>query len=259
MEYAEIYPTSGKKLKPFDTIVTDRTRTIELWKEPKSEQVRIILGSAKGDMKFFTNSLNVSNYKILEQHEPKDRPEKTIPFDIELSHMFSFSPMQSSSTDFLETIISTISKMSYAWIQILFVRDDRIGDACSRHLYALQRAMADITKDKIELQGSIGSNFMPKYRKVRTSNDKHVPEFMRIAYPDYAQRDQENLCAMGIRGLFASGEYNTNLKIMQSLAEQLRSKQDSGTLMQYQKHPYFDQYMRSRILYDDNAIAQLLS
>ena len=174
----------------------------------KSEQVRIILGSAKGDMKFFTNSLNVSNYKILEQHEPKDRPEKTIPFDIELSHMFSFSPMQSSSTDFLETIISTISKMSYAWIQILFVRDDRIGDACSRHLYALQRAMADITKDKIELQGSIGSNFMPKYRKVRTSNDKHVPEFMRIAYPDYAQRDQENLCAMGIRGLFASGEYN---------------------------------------------------
>ena len=61
MEYAEIYPTSGKKLKPFDTIVTDRTRTIELWKEPKSEQVRIILGSAKGDMKFFTNSLNVSN------------------------------------------------------------------------------------------------------------------------------------------------------------------------------------------------------
>ena len=52
MEYAEIYPTSGKKLKPFDTIVTDRTRTIELWKEPKSEQVRIILGSAKGDMKF---------------------------------------------------------------------------------------------------------------------------------------------------------------------------------------------------------------
>ena len=145
----------------------------------------------------------------------------------------------------------------YAWIQILFVRDDRIGDACSRHLYALQRAMADITKDKIELQGSIGSNFMPKYRKVRTSNDKHVPEFMRIAYPDYAQRDQENLCAMGIRGLFASGEYNTNLKIMQSLAEQLRSKQDSGTLMQYQKHPYFDQYMRSRILYDDNAIEQL--
>ena len=98
MEYAEIYPTSGKKLKPFDTIITDRTRTIELWKEPKSEQVRIILGSAKGDMKFFTNSLNVSNYKILEQHEPKDRPEKTIPFDIELSHMFSFSPMQSSST-----------------------------------------------------------------------------------------------------------------------------------------------------------------
>ena len=57
--------------------------------------------------------------------------------------------------------------------------------------------MADITKDKIELQGSIGSNFMPKYRKVRTSNDKHVPEFMRIAYPDYAQRD--HLCAMGIR------------------------------------------------------------
>ena len=54
MEYAEIYPTSGKKLKPFDTIVTDRTRTIELWKEPKSEQVRIILGSAKGDIKFFT-------------------------------------------------------------------------------------------------------------------------------------------------------------------------------------------------------------
>ena len=46
-------------------------------------------------------------------------------------------------------------------------------------------------------------NFMPKYRKVRTSNDKHVPEFMRMAYPDYAQRDQENLCAMGIRGLFA--------------------------------------------------------
>ena len=79
MEYAEIYPTSGKKLKPFDTIITDRTRTIELWKEPKSEQVRIILGSAKGDMKFFTNSLNVSNYKILEQHEPKDRPEKTTP------------------------------------------------------------------------------------------------------------------------------------------------------------------------------------
>ena len=68
---------------------------------------------------------------------------------------------------------------------------------------------------------------------------------------------KENLCAMGIRGLFTSGEYNTNLKIMQSLAEQLRSKQDSGTLMQYQKHPYFDQYMRSRILYDDNAIAQL--
>ena len=54
-------------------------------------------------------------------------------------------------------------------------------NACSRHLYALQRAMADITKDKIELQGSIGSNFMPKYRKMRTSNDKHVPEFMRIA------------------------------------------------------------------------------
>ena len=53
-----------------------------------------------------------------------------------------------------------------------------IGDACSRHLYALQRAI--ITKDKIELQGSIGSNFMPKYRKVR-SNDKHVPEFMRKA------------------------------------------------------------------------------
>ena len=24
--------------------------------------------------------------KILDQHEPKDRPEKTIPFDIELSH-----------------------------------------------------------------------------------------------------------------------------------------------------------------------------
>ena len=49
----QIYPTSGKKLKPFDTIVTDRTRTIELWKEPKSEQVRIILGSAKGDMQIF--------------------------------------------------------------------------------------------------------------------------------------------------------------------------------------------------------------
>ena len=76
--------------------------------------------------------------------------------------MFSFSPMQSSSTDFLETIISTISKMSYAWIQILFVRDDRIGDACSRHLYALQRAIADITKDKIELQGSIGIQFYAK-------------------------------------------------------------------------------------------------
>ena len=90
MEYAEIYPTSGKKLKPFDTIVTDRTRTIELWKEPKSEQVRIIFGSTKGDMKFFTNSLNVSNYKILDQHEPKDRPEKTIPFDIDLSTFFHY-------------------------------------------------------------------------------------------------------------------------------------------------------------------------
>ena len=102
--------------------------------------------------------------------------------------MFEFLiPCNRSSTGLLETIISTISKMSYAWIQILFVRDDRIGDACSRHLYALQRAIADITKDKIELQGSIGSNFMPKYRKVRTSNDKHVPEFMRIAYPDYAR------------------------------------------------------------------------
>ena len=99
---------------------------------------------------------------------------------------------------------------------------------------------------------------MPKYRKVRTSNDKHVPEFMRIAYPDYAQRDQENLCAMGIRGLFAIRRVQlSTLKIMQSLAEQLRSKQDSGTLMQYQKHPYFDQYMRSRILYDDKAIEQL--
>ena len=76
--------------------------------------------------------------------------------------MFSFSPMQSSSTDFLETIISTISKMSYAWIQILFVRDDRIGDACSRHLYALQRAMADITKDKIELTGIYRIQFYAK-------------------------------------------------------------------------------------------------
>ena len=47
--------------------------------------------------------------------------------------MFSFSPMQSSSTHFLETIISTISKMSYAWIirfnfkilvSIIFVTDN---------------------------------------------------------------------------------------------------------------------------------------
>ena len=117
MECAEIYPTSGKKLKPFDTIVTDRTRTIELWKEPKSEQVRIILGSAKGDMKFFTNSLNVSNYKILDQHEPKDRPEKTIPFDIELSHMFSFSPMQSSSRFWLFRIIQSFLSISYDGIK----------------------------------------------------------------------------------------------------------------------------------------------
>ena len=91
MEYAEIYPTSGKKLKPFDTIVTDRTRTIELWKEPKSEQVRIILGSAKGE-------LNVSNYKLLEQHEPKDRPEKTIPFES------SFHVYRSFADDFLAPV-----------------------------------------------------------------------------------------------------------------------------------------------------------
>ena len=51
---------------------------------------------------------------------------------------------------------------------------------------------------------------------------------MRIAYPDYEIRKISG--GMGIRGLFASGEYNANLKIMQSLAEQLRSKQDSGTL-----------------------------
>ena len=69
---------------------------------------------------------------------------------------------------------------------------------------------------------------------------------MRIAYPDYAQRDQENLCAMGIRGLFASGEYNAKAAL-----------KTGYTLMQYQKHPYFDQYMRSRILYDDKAIEQL--
>ena len=184
-------------------------------------------------MKFFTNSLNVSNYKILDQHEPKDRPKKTIPFDIELSHMFSFSPMQSNSTDFLETIISTISKMSYAWIQILFVRDDRIGDACSRHLYALQRAMADITKDKIELQGSIGSNFMPKYRKVRTSNDKHVPEFMRIAYPDYAQRDQD--LVMPNRG---------SVTLRHTKDKEYRDL-GSNFMPKYRKHAYFCKHVSS--------------
>ena len=258
MEYAEIYPTLGKKLqKTFNTVVTNRTRTIELWKEPKSEQVRLVLGAPRGDMEFFTNSLNVSNYEMLDQREPKGRPEKTIPFDIELSHMFSFSPMQSNSANFLEAIISAISKMSYAWIQILFVRDDRIDSACSRHLYTLQHAISDITKEKIDLQGSLGSNFIPKYHKVHTSSGKQVPESMRIAYPDYAQREQENLCAMSIRGRFASDEHKTNLKIMQSLAEHLRSKQDSGTLMQYQKHPYFDQCMESRIAYDDESIEQL--
>ncbi len=257
IQLAEAYPTFGKKLEPTRTIVTDRIRAYELWKEPQSEQVRIILGAPKGDMKFFANSLNVVNYEILEQTEPAGKPKKTIPFDIELSHMFSFSPMRDDSTDFLESIISAISKMNYAWIQILFVRDERIDTACSRHLSALQDAITDITKDKVELQGSLGSNFKPNYRQVKIPSDKKIPEFMRIAYPDYIQREQENLCVMGIRGIFEADEYDANLKIMQSLAKQLRSKQDSGILMQYPSHQYFEQYLKSRILYDDEAINQL--
>ena len=44
---------------------------------------------------------------------------------------------------------------------------------------------------------------------------------------------------------------------MQSLAEQLRSKQDSGTLMQYQKHPngfsfIIQNYARIRIAHSNN-------
>ena len=52
IQLAEVYPTSGIKPKTQNTVVTNRTRAIELWKEPKSEQVRIILGAQQGEMKF---------------------------------------------------------------------------------------------------------------------------------------------------------------------------------------------------------------
>ncbi len=257
IQLAEIYPTSGIKSKTQNTVVTNRTRAIELWKEPKSEQVRIILGAQQGEMKFFTNSLNLVNYDHLEQTEPVGRPDDAIQFDIEVSKAFNFSPMLMDNTDFLEMLISTISNMSYAWIQILFVRDDRINDACSIHLNSLYNEIKDITKGKTDFHASVDRNFIPKYNTVHTPSDKQVPEFMRTARPDYEQRVHENLCAMSIRGIIAKDEHGANLKTMQSLAEHLRSKQDRGLLITYKKYPYFDQYMKSRTMYDDNAIQQL--
>ena len=256
--FAIAHPVAGTKIKSNPTLVTYRTRSLELWKEPGSEEVYVILCTTKDDMKNFANSLGLVDYEIIKKNMPDGRPKDTTSFDVELSLQQNFTPFEIENVDFLELLIQTISTMEYAWIQILFVADERIGNICSQSAALLGKKIKNKTADKPDIQFTgLGSNLVPRFSQSKKSGDK-VDRVYWEALKDYTERQNQNLCAISIRGIFANNG-RSNFDSINSAISSVRVKKDNLRFQTYAEHPLFDEYMRCRSILDDDAMEMLRS
>lgn len=165
----EIFPTLKENNIALSHIVTDATRSFELYKRDDSDTVQLAIRSTANDIQGYAKSLGVeyqdTGLKMLPiLNESLSSNHDAYFFDFELTNQFNFTSLESSQEPIINKLIRTIStsKNCGIIIQFVFTRSvkwNQIAKFTSSKLSQYLKSIEDgITKYVFT---GIGHNFIP--------------------------------------------------------------------------------------------------
>ncbi|MDI1495486.1 MAG: ATPase [Cenarchaeum symbiont of Oopsacas minuta] len=257
-KFAEIYPTAELEIDAKLTVASCTTRSIELWKEPDSDLVRIILCTDEKDMSFFADSINIKDYEFIDQIEPKGMPKDPIRIDAELSFQINFSSFDIDKVNIIEELVRVISNMEYAHVQFLFTCDERINKICTDHIHYLENRIKKIKTGKIERNFGIDSHYIPIVHEKKVNTDLESSNTEKDILQEYNARENKNLCALALRLRCSRDDADVHYNAIESVFHNLQIKNDHIEINSYHDG-MFDEHIKCKTLLNDESLDALAS
>lgn len=207
----EIFPTISKP-QDISYIVTEAPRSFEIYKDGKSDVVRLIIRSVKDDVESYAKSLKTdyedADLSILEFPENDNPNNKTYFFDFELSNQFNFTSLESGQEPISDRLIRAISsaKKCNVVLQFLFSNIPNWNETALRASLNLSRFLkaTETGRTRYRLTG-FDNHFLPR---IKSNSIPDVAKISSFSYHSgklleklYFQKATSRPISMSIRGM----------------------------------------------------------
>jgi hypothetical protein len=247
----EIFPTLKENNVPLSHIVTEATRSFELYKHDDSDTVRLAIRSTLQDIQGYAKSLGVeyqdTGLKILPiLGESSSSNYNTYFFDFELTNQFNFTSLEPLQEPMINKLIRAMStsKNCGIIIQFVFTRSikwNQIAKFTSSKLSRYLKSVEDgVTKYVFT---GIGHNFIPTVAAKTFPRTKQLSSSIyqtgKKLEVIYHQKAQSVPITLSIRGMIV-GNQNDFKAAAQNLDAVFSSIRISRDSLEYFDYPDLD-------------------
>jgi hypothetical protein len=244
----EIFPTLKENNIPLSHIVTETTRSFELYKHDDSDIVRLAIRSTLQDIQSYAKSLGVeyndTGLKMLPIMDGcLSSNHNTYFFDFELTNQFNFTSLEPLQESMINKLIRAMSASKNCGIIIQFVFTKSVkwnqiakitSSKLSRYLKSVETGMT-----KYVFTG-IGHNFIPTVSQQMSPKTKHLSSSIyqtgKKIEEIYHQKSQSTPISLSIRGIVIGNQNNFKV-VAQNLAAVFSSIRFIGDSLEYFDYP----------------------
>lgn len=247
----EIFPTLKENNIPLSHIITETTRSFELYKQDGSDIVRLAIRSTMEDIPSYAKSLGVeyqdTGLKMLPiLDESKSSNYNVYFFDFELTNQFNFTMHETSQVPIINKLIRamTTSKNCGIVVQFVFTRSIKwnqiaklTASKLSRYLQSVEEGMTKYVFTGIghNLVPTIAPKIFPKTKQLTSSMYQTGKKLEKI----YHQKAQSVPITLSIRGVIM-GNQNDFKAMAQNLDAVFSSIGLIGDSLEYFDYPDLD-------------------